>query len=557
MNLRMNLAETIASGLKRRSITQCSRWSTMYRVMGSPFPGPWSFLHHPWLKEMHDCMAPLMVGQKSAQMGFTEVALNKTFYFIDLKGWSVLYVLPSATPDASRFSTTRFDPALELSPHLNSLFSDVKNVSLKRAGSAALYVVGSRSRSQLKSVPTAFVVCDEVEEMDQKNIALIPERQSGQNETQMYMLSTPSIDGMGINKYFKDTTQDHFFFVCPHCMRWTELTFPDCLVITSDDPTSKAIMRSHLICKECKHPLDHRTKAQWLSVDNTEWVSQYPDKIARGFYINQLYSMVDKCHPFELAQKFLKSLSNPGDELEFWNSNMGLTYELENARVTQKQLNSCKKGYIKFDKPPNNKLITMGVDVGKRIHYEIDQWDFDGSVRTSDLNLMAKAKLLQEGSVSSFNELDLLMNKYNIYYCVIDKNPDARMTYEFAQRWQGRVKRCEYNQGVRGSQINIKPDTAEDAENTISVDRTSWLDLALGRMQNGNIDLPSNLSLEYEKHMQTQVRTIRKDKLGNPVGIWVKNENDADHLAHARCYSEIALKLAASVARNEDIGGIL
>ena len=141
------LTRRIAAGLKRTSINSCSQWATTYRMMGKPFPGKWSFLHHPWSREMHDCDAEIMVGQKAAQMGFTETALNKTFYAIDVGGDSVAYILPASTPDASDFSKGRFDPALELSTHLRDLFSNVKNIHHKRAGSASLYVRGSRSRS--------------------------------------------------------------------------------------------------------------------------------------------------------------------------------------------------------------------------------------------------------------------------------------------------------------------------------------------------------------------------------------------------------------------------
>ncbi len=207
------IAERISAGLKRKSLTTCSRWSEACRVMGGDsFPGPWTFKYHPWLREMHDSTAEMNVGQKAAQMGYTEWALNTVFYNIDVRNRDVLYVLPAQTPDASDFSAARFDPALELSPHLGKLFSDVKNVGHKRAGSANLYIRGSRSRSGLKSVPVNLIILDEVDEMTQDNIPLALERTAGQVEKQVLMLSTPTISNRGINEYFNLTTQEHFFF---------------------------------------------------------------------------------------------------------------------------------------------------------------------------------------------------------------------------------------------------------------------------------------------------------------------------------------------------------
>jgi phage terminase large subunit GpA-like protein len=213
------MRERIASGLKRKSVTSCSKWAETYRFVDKPYVGNWSFRYLPWQRGMHDSDAPLNVGQKSAQAGYTETVLNRTFYMIDVKGVDCLYVLPSSTPDASDFSASRFDSALDLSPHLAAMFSDVKNIGHKRAGSSNLYIRGSRSRSQLKSIPVGFIVLDELDEMEQDNIPLALQRTAGQFESQVWMLSTPTIPDEGINKYFKTSNQEHFFFKCPGCSR--------------------------------------------------------------------------------------------------------------------------------------------------------------------------------------------------------------------------------------------------------------------------------------------------------------------------------------------------
>src|ERR1700761_1353459 len=98
-DLQLRFAERVAAGLKRKSLTTCSRWAEACRVMGgASFPGPWTFKNHPWLLEMHDSTAELNVGQKSAQMGYTETVMNIVFYSIDIKGMDCLYVLPNEHP---------------------------------------------------------------------------------------------------------------------------------------------------------------------------------------------------------------------------------------------------------------------------------------------------------------------------------------------------------------------------------------------------------------------------------------------------------------------------
>ena len=540
------LTERIATGLRRQSISTCSAWARNYRIMGSPCPGKWSFDHHPWTKEMHDCKEELVVGQKAAQMGFTEAALNKCFFAIDVEGKSVLYILPGDN-NAGDFSSSRFDPALELSPHLRNMFSSVKNVAHKRAGSANLFVRGSRSKSKLKSDPVALCIFDEVDEMNQDNITLAFERMSGQSDKQAFMISTPTIDKKGINKFFRASSQDHFFFKCPHCNRLTELIFPECLVITASEIHDPKIRDSHIICKECGKRLEHAAKREFLK--DGIWVPQYEGRLSRGFYINQLYSTMLK--PWELAQMYLKAQVNLSDEQEFYNSKLGLTHTVSGAQITDAMIDDCIGGYKSHDSSVDG-FITMGIDVGSYLHYEVDQYYFDGDTSTADLNLMTKCKVLKAGKVETFEELDVLMKQYRVNACVIDNQPETRKALEFAARWEGLVKLCIYGQGVAGKNLHVH---SED-EYKMTVDRTNWIDVSLGRFKTKRISLPVDISQEYREHIKAQVRVYSYDKLGNPVGKYTKGENDADHLAHARNYAEIALQLGVAGMESRDISEV-
>lgn len=538
------MAERISAGLKRKSLTTCSRWTQSCRVMGRPYPGPWTFTHHPWLREMHDTTAEMNVGQKSAQMGYTEWALNMAFFNIDVKGVDTLYVLPAQTPDASDFSAARFDPALEMSPHLAKLFSDVKNVGHKRAGTTNLYIRGSKSRSGLKSIPTGLIILDEVDEMEEANIPLALERAAGQVEKMVLALSTPTLPRHGINKLYEDSTQEHFYFKCPCCSRLTELVFPDCLEITADHINDPRINDTRLKCKECKGKLHHETKHIWLQTGRM--VPSYSDRVSRGFHVNQLYSCTVK--PVDFANAFLRSLRDPSEEQEFYNSKLGLPHIVAGASVTDGDLDARTRDYRMSKNRPNG-IVTMGVDVGKWLHYEIDQWIIPGDVGSVDLNVQSMPRVIVHGKVLSFEELDALMILFGISACVIDANPERRKAYEFASRFPGFVKMCFYGQGVQGKQIHI----SKDEEPTITVDRTSWLDLSLGRFRTeGMITIPCDTNQEYRSHMKALVRVYEKDKNGNPVGRYVKDSGD-DHYAHARNYAELALPFALSLGVSQDI----
>ncbi len=516
--------------------------------MGPPFSGKYSNKYHPWVKEMHNTQAVRNVGQKAAQMGFTEIMINRCFYAIDIFAQSCLYILPASTPDASDFSAARFDPALKASSYLSDLFSDVKNIGHKRAGTANLYIRGSRSRSGLKSIPAPILIFDEVDEMDQGQVILALERASGQTEKLFWFISTPTVHNFGINAEYTDSTQEHFYFKCPHCNAWTELIFPECLSIIGDDHRdSENLKKSYLKCKECQVKLNHNSKSEWLK--DGSWEASFAGRDTRGFYINQLYSPT--VSPVELARSYLKSLTNPAEEQEFYNSKLGQPHEVEGARIKDEEIEACTGSHINGSTKARSGLVTMGVDVGAQLHCEIIEWKTPQSITGVEILPQTRGRVLLATTVREFHELDALMHKYRIIYCVIDANPERRLARDFALRFPGHVKICFYGKSISGKSISV----GTEQEYTINVDRTSWLDAALGRFKDKTITLPLDISRTYQDQIKAPVKIYEKDAQDNPIARYV-NGGAPDHFAHARNYSEISLVFALQFAKMLDITGI-
>lgn len=498
--------------------------------MGPPFPGKWTFRYHPWLREMHDCKAELIVGQKSAQMGFTECALNLTFFAIDVRGQNVLYVLPNKTPDATDFTNARFAPALDLSEHLKKLFTDINNVGHKRAGNANLYVRGSKSKPGLRSIPVQVIILDEVDVMEQENIPLALERVSGQPTKSIFLLSTPTIQRYGINSYFEQSDQRRFFFPCPSCSRSINLEFPRNLEITGDDPYSPELKQTRLLCHLCKAELQHSQKATFLQ--KGVWVPARTSDAA-GFHINQLYSSTIK--PVDLARKYLRGLQNQADEQEFFNSALGLPHHTAGSRVTDDHIIACTQAYkMQSGVAQHNNFITMGVDVGRRLHIEICDWYWEDTPE----GLRTQARLIYAGTRDEFEELDRIIDDFAVQHTVIDMNPERRKARDFVERMGGNAEMCEYPFAGHGREI-----VSFDDEKRIQVDRTAWLDRSLGRLVKKTIFLPEDLPYEYREQVKALTRVYYRDREGNVRSRYIKG-SDEDHFAHARNYCEVAFARA-------------
>jgi hypothetical protein len=534
------LRQGIASSLSSKDIDTCVKWAARRRVMGQPFPGPYTWKYHPWVKELHNSRAPFNFVMKGAQLGVTEAAINRAFYVLDILKRDVLYVLPTSK-NASDFSKARFATALSLSPHLTQLFTDTNTVELKQAGTSTLYIRGSRGDSNLKSIAVSEMILDELDEMDQKQIWLALERLSGQLRKCVWGISTPTIPNFGIHKLFQQGSQEHFVFKCPSCSRHIELVWPDNFELIGETVTDPRCHDSFIKCKECKQKLDHRDKPNYLSDGFWKSFLDNPNMDYRTHTINQLYSFT--VNPGEIAQAFHRGQGDEYASKEFYNSKVGLPFIGEGAQVNDSEIIRAIGSYCTDDvvvKKGQRRVITLGVDQGKTNYFEVREFFYPANV-TSDLNTIATSRTLAYGKFpeEDWRILHELMSQWKIRACVIDADPNTIEARRFARRFPKFVYPCRYRRGKVGKEISINDD---DGVEMITVDRTNWLSATLGRYRRGMHQLPTNISEEYKEHQKALVRTYTKVD-GDPVATFV--ETGPDHYAHAACYSEIGLPFAA------------
>lgn len=546
----------LCDNLKSKTLTSCSRWAENRRVMGAPFYGPYSFKYHPWCREFHDSKAVWTIAMKAAQLGMTETGINRAFYTLDQLKRDVLYVLPT-TVNASDFSKARFATALKLSDYLKGLFVDTNTVGLKSTGTNVLYIRGSRGDSNLKSIPVSELILDELDEMDIHAVWLALERLSGHVEKHIVAISTPTVPKYGIHKLYLTSTQEHFFFQCPHCSRWTELVWPDCVEIVGESVTDSRCKESFLKCKECKCKLDHEAKTEFLAGGRWEPTNHQvsPDE-SRGFYINQLYSST--VTPGELVIAYHRGLGDEAANTEFHCSKLGVPFIADGAQITDEMIDNCVRGHTTNDIRPQiggSRLITMGVDQGKTGYISVVEWFFDRHLG-SDLNAAAIGKLLWFGKFleDGWDYLSELMREWQVLACVVDADPNINDARRFARKFRGYVWLSRYRRGLTSKEISVQEE--ETGAPFAIVDRTSWLSCTLSRFKSNppRIHLPRNVSLEYREHIKNLVRTYEKDDTGNLAAVYVNT--GPDHFAHTLVYADIGLSLAAISSGAEDVGKV-
>lgn len=496
-----------------------------------------TFERFPWQRDILNIDEGYVTVKKAAQIGFSMAGLVRSLYVVAERNQDCLYVLPTQGL-AGDFSQGRLDALIDLSPELKDLFKTTNKVGLKVTKARAnLYLRGSVSSRGLVSVPVSSAIIDEYDRCADNTYDLVSERLSGQEVKYLFSLSTPTLPEFGIDKQFKAGTQETFFFPCPSCGKQITLRWPDNVEICGAYPGDPETERSRYICNECKNVLPHEAKMEWLS--KAAWVAARPGVQGhRSFHINQMFSST--VTPAEMVTAYHKAELSDLAAVEFKNQKLGDTHIAEGARLTDAIVEKCRVNsyHLGGDRPENSsRMICMGIDVGSFLDCWIAEFLYEGNPGNMPYE-NSKSRVLQAVRVpgDDWNQLGNLMREWQVRHACIDFQPDTVNARRFCRQFNGYASMVQYRRGTVGNEIKETED--EQRVKCLTVDRTVFLDLALGRFHKGKTVVPQGFLAVAREHLKAPIRTYEMDELGLPRGVY-KSIAD-DHFAHAAAYCEIA-----------------
>lgn len=292
---------------------------------------------------------------------------------------------------------------------------------------------------------------------------------------------------------------------------------------------------SYFKCPECGGKLPHQSKTEWLA--KAYWEATQQAHGHRSFHLNQMYGPA--ITPGELVMAFHKGQSDDASQVEFVNQKLGEPHLLEGARVTDPIIDSCLRTHRTEDPRPTvaDRMIVMGIDVGTFLDIIVAEYLYDRDPGYEP-HLNSICKILWAGrlSGSDFAVLDRMMHEWQVQYAAIDFQPETNSAKAFARRFHGHASVVQYRKGTIGHEIKESFD--DDRVSILTVDRTSFLDMSLGRLHKERTLLPQNISAVFREHVQNLVRTYELDDMGRPKATYISL--GADHQAHALTLTEVA-----------------
>ena len=464
---------------------------------------PFTFERHEYLAALYADTHPHIVLSKAAQMGLSTYGNLRSIHSGIYKPFrGILYLFPSRT-DVTEFSKSRVDPLIEENPEsIGKWITDTDSANIKKIGRSYLYYRGMRSRVGLKSVPVDFIVFDEMDEADPSSVDMAMERMSHSEFREVLKLSNPTLPDYGIDKAFQETDQRYWLLKCPSCGEYTclEDTFPKCLLEVGD-----RVIRA---CQKCQGELNPSVG---------EWVAKHPDVTEkRGYHFSQLFSR------YVEPAAILHGFRTTNNLTEFYNLKLGIAYVEATDRLTiQEVLGLCGHDENASSDPGP---CSMGIDQGRFLHVTIGKPERGRA-----------GKIVHIGEYDGWEQLDRLMEIFNVSRCVVDAMPETRNARAFAERHRGKVYLCYYSEHQKsGARWN-------DEDLTVSINRTESMDASHGEIQRGRLVLPRDCKMaqEFAEHCHNTAKKLEEDEqTGSKRYVYVKL--GPDHFRHSFNYEAIS-----------------
>lgn len=482
-------------------------WAETHRkIMGKPF----SLEDYPYMEDIYLDMSKNICIIKSAQSSLSEYFVNIMFWVADSNKGHSYMAFPTKT-DMGIFVQGRINTASEETPYLkHRLKGNTDNTSIKRFGLRNMYFTGAQKRTQIISSPADIVCQDEYDEHNDVENTIL-KRMNNSKLKLMRKASTPTVPGYGISREYMKSSMAVWVHKCKHCKKETNVSGLDIADRWKD--LIKEIGDEEYIycCPHCKEEADFTIG---------KWRHQNPEKKYHGYSINRL--MTRTCSANELMDAYRKA-SDDDMMSEFYNSDLGIPYEIEGNRIYERDIDACKRDYnvIKAGSPGRQYFI--GIDTGKLLHVVIGRKDLSGVI-----------SIEFAGVVKDFEDLHQFFDLFNICFGVADNRPEPTPVFSLFKKYKI-FRGAEHNSGSVSAYSNNNVN-----EHIIGWNRFFSIERVYNYILKQKIELPKNIDSHtdkwFTKHLISQMKVKKISEKGSVNHDYIPitgKKKTADHYLFA------------------------
>lgn len=450
---------------------------------------PIEFTKHRFLIEPFDDMHPDIVVKKSAQIGFSVLAILKSIWLAKEKGINTIYVLPTQDIVKS-FVNPKVDPLIAGNPGIQKLVSK-DSVTLKQVGKRFIHYKGSSSQREAISTSADLLVIDEYDRcMDMSVLNTYDSRLQASEYGWRWRFSNPSAVGFGVDMLYEQSDQRHWFVECHHCGHNWYIDFEQdgkCHYVDQQ--------RKIYACGKCNQEISDADR------QNGKWIAKYPGRARHGYWFSQMMA------PWVSAARILEQKEESSVEF-FYNFVLGKAYTPSDLIVNRETiLRACSPGNIP----------RVGVAIG------VDQ-----NANEQIYVCMTSQGVFDYGKVNSWEDIEHLKLMYNATV-VCDPAPYPTHPKIYADKYSDWYI-CYFKE------MN-SIDVVQWKDSVVYADRTKLLDTVATEIAGAKLlfrQRPYELEA-YIADWQNIYRTTVEQPDGKVKSTWLKKEGKNSDYSFATC----------------------
>lgn len=465
------------------------------------------FKDHYFLFDIYKDLSRRQVIKKCSQVGVS-VAMNlKVLNLAKYRNIGTIYTMPS-DDDVSEFVNTKTDKIIQNNQIIKNELR-TNNVQLKQIGNSFIHFKGTRSKTAAISTTTDLLVHDEIDRSDQNIVEQYRSRITFSRFKGIWLLSNPSVVGVGVDKDWKGSDRKEWFITCDKCKTEQYLTWQE----------NVSEINKIFICKNCGKELTNKERRLG------KWKPTNPGAEISGYHISQMMA------PWLSAEELIKEKEDRGLEY-FYNFILGEPYHPGETADFRTMITDSWT-----NKPLDAEPYFMGIDVGIEKHYVLG----------------SSQGIFKIGVVKSRQELETIIDKYNPVV-VMDAGPERTWAEEFKKKYP-KLNLCFYKIDKTVAEM-VKWGGRDDKKNWgyVWADRNRVISKVVEEFLMGRILM--NIDREklerYISHWETMTRMIEDTSLGTKRYVW-QTSNGMDHWCHATVYYWIARQRASQADFLADI----
>lgn len=457
---------------------------------------PIEFTKHRFLIEPFDDMHPDIVVKKSAQIGFSVLAILKSFWLAKEKKINTIYVLPTQDIVKS-FVQPKIDPLIASNPGIAKLVSK-DSVTLKQIGTRFIHYKGSSSQREAISTTADLLVIDEYDRcIDMSVLNTYDSRLQASDYAWRWRFSNPSAVGFGVDLLYEQSDQRHWFVRCRQCNHYWYIDFEKGDSNHYVDP-----VRQVYACGKCDGELSDADR------QNGAWVAKYPGRPRHGYWFSQMMA------PWVSAKRILEQKEESSTEF-FYNFVLGKAYTPSDLVVNRETiLRACSPGII-----PKT-AVAIGVDQNANEQIYV---------------CMTAQGVFDYGKVKSWEDIEHLKLMYNATV-VCDPAPYPTHPKIYAEKYHDWYI-CYFKELTGLDVIQWKDNSV------VYADRTKLLDTVATEITQAKLlfrQRPYELEA-YIADWQNIYRTTVEQPDGRTKSTWLKKDGKNSDFSFATCLDKDTL----------------